>query len=266
VVSGWMARKGTATDLPKKVITRWRQSVPRLNKRTQTAHVWRELIPSAEQSVYRQAGFGARSPWGTSPSVIIVDVNVDFLGDRREPLLQAIRRYPLSCGETGWDALPRIDVLAKTARAGGHPVVYTTSQVSEGDGGSDDKFSAPRRRSLAERRAGAAISNAIAPDVGDLVLAKSAPSGFWGTELHSYLQKKTIDTVVICGCATSGCVRATVVDAFSYGYRVVVPEQCCFDRARTPHLMSFFDIEQKYGDVVNLEEACAYLTSVPPRS
>ena len=103
------------------------------------------------------------------------------------------------------------------------------------------------------------IVDEVKPLSGEVVLRKTAPSAFWGTPLAAHLNLHGIDTLIIAGEATSGCVRATVVDAASYRYRVQVIEECCFDRHETTHALNLFDMHQKYADVIPLAEALEQL-------
>ena len=103
------------------------------------------------------------------------------------------------------------------------------------------------------------ILNEVAPREDDFVVEKEKPSAFFGTPLLAYLIDLQVDTLVICGSTTSGCVRASVVDAFSYNYRVAVVEEAVFDRVEASHWISLFDMGQKYANVVELAEACTYL-------
>jgi nicotinamidase-related amidase len=99
----------------------------------------------------------------------------------------------------------------------------------------------------------------LAPQPGELVIEKSFPSGFSGTNLHAYLTRCQVDTVVVTGNSTSGCVRATVIDAVSAGFRVIVPRQCVADRVPLTHMVNLFDIDSKYGDVMDVEDVLAVL-------
>ncbi len=103
----------------------------------------------------------------------------------------------------------------------------------------------------------------IAPQAGDLLLPKKHPSAFFGTPLLSHLIDLGVDTLFVTGCSTSGCVRASVVDAFSYNFRVVVPQDCVFDRSPTSHAVNLFDMNAKYADVVPVAEGLAMLAALP---
>ena len=103
------------------------------------------------------------------------------------------------------------------------------------------------------------IVTAVAPAERDIVIHKQKPSAFLGTPLQSYLTLLQADTIVVAGCTTSGCVRATVVDAFSANYRLAVVEDACFDRSQTSHAVSLVDMHTEYSDVVHSTEALAHL-------
>lgn len=222
---------------------------------------WESLIPEAEKVVYRAAGYGKRGTWGERPALLVVDVNYNFTGDRPEPILESIKRFRNSCGEIAWQTIPKIAALLDAARARGVPVFYTTSGYREDTlgagswGQKNSRATAPSEESL---RIGNEIVKEIAPLPNEVVVRKDKPSAFFGTPMVSHLTARGVDTVIIAGTTTSGCVRASAVDAFSYNYRVVVVEDCCFDRGETPHRLNLFDLESKYADVVPSADVIAY--------
>ncbi len=228
---------------------------------------WDSFIPAADAAIYDAAGYGARSPWGARPAVLVVDVNHNFVGDRREPILDSIRRFRNSCGEAGWDAVDAIERLLESARGPGVPVFYTTQQAQTSAqlaGGWARKNSRVEDDADAERAEfGVRIPDQIAPVPGDTVLIKDKPSAFVATPLVSYLQFHHVDTVIVVGGTTSGCVRATVIDAFSYNYTVVAVEEGCFDRAEVSQAVNLFEINAKYADVAKLDDVVAYLDGLP---
>jgi nicotinamidase-related amidase len=187
-------------------------------------------------------------------------------GDKPEPLLEAIKTWPSSCGLVGWNALPHIQRLLEAARDAKIPVVHITMLSDSGmvgwfDAAHRDSIVAGRgagpndEAALARKRRAAEIMDEVKPAPGEVVLKKTAPSAFWGTPLAAHLNFHQIDTLIICGEATSGCVRASVVEAASYRYRVQVVEECVFDRHEATHAMNLFDMHQKYADVIPLSEA-----------
>jgi nicotinamidase-related amidase len=228
---------------------------------------WETLIPADEMAVYRAAGYGQRGEWGSRPALLVVDVNYNFVGDRPEPILDSITRFRNSCGEAGWQAIPRIAELLECARKTGRPVFYSTQGYRTdplGAGSWGQKNARVLADDAERQRLGAEIVKEIAPRPHEVVIRKNKPSAFFASPLVSYLVALGVDTVVIAGTTTSGCVRASAVDAFSYNYRVIVVEDCVFDRGRTAHLANLFDLNAKYADVVPRHEVMAYFERLPP--
>jgi maleamate amidohydrolase len=226
-------------------------------------HVWDGVVPEADIQVYGKAGYGGRVGPGKKPALMVVDVTTAFLGDRPEPILKSIERFPNSCGEAGWKALEEIRKLVDEAREGGIPIIYSAGAAKET--WQAGRWAEKHQRTLeSENRKLSAkehIPRQIAPRQEDFVVEKMKPSAFFGTTLASHLVSLGVDTLVVTGCATSGCVRATVTDAFSYNFRVLVVEEGTFDRGEVSHKVNLFDLNQKYADVVSTETALRYLKS-----
>ena len=148
--------------------------------------------------------------------------------------------------------------LLKAARTAGVPVIYTKVlyHPTGRDGGLFVK-KVPVLRTLVEGEPLAEIDDSIPPEPDDLVIAKNYPSCFFGTSLIGTLTAERIDTLVLIGCSTSGCVRATAIDGLQHGFRVIVPRECAGDRHEGPHDANLFDINAKYGDVVSKAEVIA---------
>jgi nicotinamidase-related amidase len=216
------------------------------------ARVWDRFL-TAQDAAHVARLPAVKQGAGIKPAVLLVDLYRDVFGDKPEALLDAIETRPMSCGMAGWDALPHIQRLLAEARALGIPVIHVTkledvpSWRRGGPAGSPDRFE---------------IIPEVAPVEGEVVLRKRAPSAFWGTPLVGLLNGLRVDTVIVAGESTSGCVRATVVDAKSYRYKVVIPEECVFDRHESAHAMNLFDMHQKYADVLALDQVIGYLESV----
>ena len=160
-----------------------------------------------------------------------------------------------------WDALPHLQAVLGAARAAGIPVIHITSRS---DLGHWRRPIDPAGRAAQPRPDGSdpfEIVPEVAPAPGEPVIRKAAPSAFWGTPLVGYLNQLRVDTVLVVGESTSGCVRATVVDAASHRFRVAVIEECVFDRHEAAHALNLFDMEQKYADVIALDDALTYLAS-----
>jgi len=153
--------------------------------------------------------------------------------------------------------------LYATARQAGIPLIYT-KVVYEPGGRNGGAFveKVPLLKTMTADNPLTEIVEELPPAPGDLVIEKQYASAFFGTNLAPTLVWMKIDTVIITGCSTSGCVRATAVDAVSHGFRVIVPEECVGDRHPDPHRSNLFDINAKYGDVVRVAEALEYLRRI----
>lgn len=228
--------------------------------------IWDDVISERDKEVYRAAGYGARGGLGSRPALLIIDVTYNFTGDRPEPILDSIRRFRNSCGEAAWRSIAAIRQLLDALRPLGVPVIYTKGRqrtLSLHAGRWLSKNSRAQEDMTDEGQRGNEIVAEIAPMPGEIVIEKDKPSAFFGTGLASYLVYLGVDTLLVTGCTTSGCVRATVVDAFSYNYRVAVVEEATFDRGEVSHKVNLFDIHSKYGDVISVADALQYARSLP---
>ena len=232
-----------------------------------TERVWDKFLTERDKAVFGAGGFGARAGFGKRPALLVIDVNRAFCGERPEPILELIKRWRTSCGEESWVALEYIKRLIEAARAKGLPVLYTTGErrPDNWDAGSWRwKSTRGEEPSRADNDLdGNEIVAMIAPAPKDIVIRKQKPSGFFGTNLASYLTLLGCDSVIVVGTTTSGCVRATVVDAFSLNYRVILAEEGCFDRSQASHAVSLCDMHAKYADVVPTAEILSYFERLP---
>jgi maleamate amidohydrolase len=237
-------------------------------RNTMSEPIWNQFLTERDQAVFAASGYGARGGFGKRPALLIIDVNWAFCGDKPEPILESIKRWRNSCGEDAWLALPYIRSLIDKCRQKGVPVIYTTGARRDDnwDGGSwlwKNARGQEDRRSRSSNLDGNEIVTPIAPGPQDIVVYKQKPSGFFGSNLASYLTLLGCDSVIVTGTTTSGCVRATVLDAFSLNYRVALAEEGCFDRSQASHAINLCDMNAKYADVVKTEEALAYLDGLP---
>jgi nicotinamidase-related amidase len=222
---------------------------------------WDSYLTERDKRIFPASGYGQRGGFGRRPAILVVDVSYAFVGDRPQPIEESVKHWPLSAGEEGWRAVEYTATLLAAARAKGVPVLYATSPTDPteyrwGLGRWSDKN--PGSSEPAGARA-AQIVEPIAPRNGEIVIVRSKPSVFFGTELASYLVDLGVDGLIVCGVTTSGCVRATVVDGFSYNFRMSVVEECTFDRGEASHWINLFDMHQKYADVVSLDEVVMFL-------
>lgn len=214
---------------------------------------WEGIVSEADLEVYRAAGFGRPSGLGKRPALLVIDVQYRTVGSTPKPILEAIKEYPTACGEVGWRAVGNITELIKVFRKKALPVLYPcVAPKSEHDSGG---FGAKAPGVLSIPAHGYEFVKQIAPQKGDLVLPKAHASAFFGTALASYLIHLGVDSLVMTGCTTSGCVRATAVDACQLTYPVLIPEECVYDRSSVSHAVNLFDLASKYADVMPLTDA-----------
>jgi maleamate amidohydrolase len=227
--------------------------------------VWDKFLTVRDREVFAAAGYGARAGLGTRPALLIVDVNYAFCGDRREPLLDSVKRWRQSGGEEAWDALPVLQRVIACAREREVPVIYTTGarRADNWDRGSWNWKNGRSGERLESNLDPDEIMPQIAPGPRDILIRKLKPSAFNGTPLLSYLTLLRCDSLIVAGTATSGCVRATATDAFSHNFRVTLVEDGCFERCEASHAVSLFDMQQKYADVVASGAVLDYLRGVP---
>jgi nicotinamidase-related amidase len=220
------------------------------------ARVWDDVIGEDEKALYRRAGYGRRAGFGERPALLLVDLYVTDVRLAERPEF----RDPAPPGaELNVEAIRR---LLAAARAGRLPVFYSTNvyRADGGDlGGWRHKNDAAIAHAVAQGGRPYPFLPAVAPGPGDWIVYKQRPSAFFGTQLITNLVDLGMDTLLVGGQTTSGCVRATVLDAFSYGFRTIVVEECTYDRGAVSHKVNLFDMHQKYADVVPLAEALAYL-------
>ena len=214
---------------------------------------WDGIIPEADLAVYRAGGFGRPTGLGKRPALLVIDVQYRTVGSAPKPILEAIQEYPTACGDIGWRAVGRIAELIAAFRTKGLPVLYPcVAPKSEHDAAG---FGAKAPGVLTIPARGYEFVREIAPQEGDLVLPKAHASAFFGTSLASHLVRLRVDSLVLAGCTTSGCVRATAVDACQLTYPVLIPEDCVYDRSSVSHAVNLFDLASKYADVMPLSDA-----------
>jgi nicotinamidase-related amidase len=203
------------------------------------------------QRVYANARMGQSFELGSRPAVLVVDFSCGFTDPE------------CTVGSDLSDEIEATNRLLAVARSRGVPVIFTTIgyDPSGRDGGIWlQKFPALIELQVGERTA--EIDPRLERREDEIVVLKKGASAFFGTNLSAILVAHGIDTVVLCGTTTSGCIRATAIDLLQYGFPALVPRECVGDRARAPHDANLFDIQAKYADVVSIDDAIAYLERV----
>jgi nicotinamidase-related amidase len=221
-------------------------------------HCWKDLMPSDMLEVYshyRRDLFA-----GPSPALLAIDLyNLAYEGGSR-PVPEVVKEFPSSCGENAWNALPPTIELFRAARRAGIPIFYSTMDMRKD--ARPSTVTATRRRSGQQSADAFEIKAEIKPEPGDIVITKQRASVFFGTPLIAHLAQLGVRSLIVCGESTSGCVRATAVDAYSYGFHVTMVEECCFDRNIVSHKANLFDLHHKYADVLSVSAVCAHLAQL----
>lgn len=225
--------------------------------------IWDQLLTEQDKKVFKKAGYGRDMPLGVNLALLVIDMTYSFTGLKPAPILDAIEIFPTACGEIGWSAVSLIKPLINVCRTKGIPVIYTVGHkrpnLSISDPWSSKRVKKTNDISADIHVKGCEIVKELEPRYDELVIAKEAPSAFFGTSLIYYLQRQKVDTLFVTGATTSGCVRGTVADAFSYGYKIAVLEDCVFDRGETTHIINLFDMQAKYCNLLTSKKAIEYI-------
>ena len=201
-----------------------------------------------DTDVYKRQQFGQKTGFGKVPALLVID----FVNGFHDPEI-------LGGGNIA-QAVQATRPLLDFCRGRKMPVIFT--RIVYAEDGSDASLwcqKVPRLASLTETAPASQVVDALAPKAGEVVLRKTQASAFFGTHLNAVLVARGVDTLIVTGCTTSGCVRASVIDAMSCNYRTVVVTDCVGDRALGPHEANLFDMGQKYSDLMTGAEVMAGL-------
>lgn len=229
--------------------------------------IWDDFLTARDQQVLQAAGYGKLSGFGKRPALFIIDVQYNFCGDSAQDILEGLHHYRTHCGKEAWDAVAHMLPLLTLARAKNIPIFYTESgrrpdlldsgvQVAKNHRGGEKTV-------IANTHATQTVAE-LAPRPQDMRISKQKPSCFFGTTFMSQLNFFDVDSLILVGCTSSGCLRATAVDAYSYNFKVIIPEECAFDRFQASHAISLFDLNCKYADVIAAQEVRDYLAQLTP--
>lgn len=207
------------------------------------------VIPQSDLEAYRKGGFGKRMGFGKKPCVLVIDMTYGFVDPKN----------PLAHGSMGYRAVDNLKPLLDSARRHDVKIVYTTglNNISNGQ-----PIGISRKVIVNQEPKENEIIEEIKPQPTDIVVPKKTLALPFGTTILTFFTRNNIDTLIVTGATTSGCVRGTVVEAASYDYFVIVPEECVADRAEVPHIVNLFDMEMKYADVLPVREVIDYFNTL----
>ena len=214
-------------------------------------HCWRDVIDDDLVEIYKS--YERELYVGERPAILAIDLYKNAYKGGNTPVIEANRVNAGSCGENAWKALPPTQKLLAAARAAGVPVIYTTRHVDTRGVNSTNRDSRNLKLDAYD------IIDEVKPEDNELVIYKERASAFFGTPLIAHLNRMGIRSLIALGESTSGCVRASVVDAYSHGFHTVVVEECTYDRSMLSHKVNLFDLHHKYADVMHVEDVLAHL-------
>jgi nicotinamidase-related amidase len=218
-------------------------------------HCWRDVITPDVLEIY--ADYRRKTYVGPRPALLAVDLyELVYRGGPRPPA-ELVRNHPSTCGEYAYAAIDPTKRLFAAARAAALPIFYSTGDVRAES--RPTLVTATKRNKPPVDPSDYVIRAEFKPQPQDVVITKQRASVFYGTPLAAHLTQLGVQTLIICGESTSGCVRATAVDAYSHGYHVVLVEECCFDRSILSHKVNLFDLHHKYCDVMHVDEVVSHL-------
>jgi len=223
-------------------------------------HCWRDVVSPDDLDVY--SAYRRKTFLGASPALLAIDLyELAYRGGAKPPV-ELFKSHPSACGRYAYEAIEPTKRLFAAARAAGLPIFYSTGDMR--DESRPDFVGATKRTKASIDPADYAIRSDFKPQKGDVVITKQRASAFYGTPLAAHLTQLGVQTLIVCGESTSGCVRASAVDAYSHGYHVVLVEECCFDRSALSHKVNLFDMHHKYADVMHVDEVVAHLAASQP--
>jgi len=213
-------------------------------------HCWQDVIPAKVLDLYKH--YKRDLYIGPRAAILAIDLYEMAYQGGPKPVEEVAKEFPSSCGINAFNAIAPTQKLFSAARMAGLPIFYTTSETRPA--GKPEAVKATNRRMTPHGPEVYNIRSEFAPQKGDTVIFKQRASGFFGTPLVAHLTQLGIDTIIIFGESTSGCVRASTVDGYSYGYHMVMAEECCYDRSEISHKVNLFDLHHKYADVMKTAE------------
>lgn len=220
-------------------------------------HCWQDVISSETLELYKH--YRRETYVGPAPALVAIDLYELAYQGGNLPVPEVSKTYPSSCGEYAHAAIPPTRKLFAAARAAAIPIFFSTSETR--DDAEIRAITATNRKGVPRDPSVYEIRADFAPQPNDVIIRKMRASAFYGTPLLAQLIRLGIRSVIMCGESTSGCVRASAVDAYSNGFHVTLVEECCFDRHLLSHKVNLFDMHHKYADVMACNDVVRHLRS-----
>lgn len=227
---------------------------------------WDDLLDEEDRTVIRQGGYGKSRGLGRRPALLVIDCQYNFIG-ADAPITEQQAQYPGGGGAGAWAAVRKIQGLTAGARANDVPVIYSRNVAKSGT--RFDQFNkkiARDRSEHVEGHVGTEIVAELAPQADDILIDKGTASIFWGTPLDTYLVSMGIDSLILTGVSTSGCVRSSLVDGMARGYSTAIVADATADRIKASYKATLLDVWMKYGDVMDAGGVLEYLEGVDARA
>ena len=218
-------------------------------------HCWKDVVSPDVLELYKH--YERDTYVGPAPALIAIDLYELAYQGGPLPVSEVAKAYPSSCGEYAHAAIPPTKKLLAAARAAGLPIFYSTGETRSNT--QPRRVVATNRRGVPHDPALFEIRADFQPQPDDVIIRKSRASAFFGTPLSAHLVQRGVQSVIMIGESTSGCLRASAVDAYSHGFHVTIAEECCYDRSLLSHQINLFDLHHKYAVVMSVEEVIAQL-------
>jgi maleamate amidohydrolase len=220
-------------------------------------HCWKDVVPDSDLKLY--AGWRRETFVGPRPALLAIDLYDLVYRGGSYPPGELNERFPNTCGIYAHRAIAPTKKLIAAARRAGIPIFFCTQDIRPNN---RPPGAVSTRRRIEVPVDGYAIYREFTVEPGDILIPKQRASIFAGTPLASHLALLGVQSLVVCGESTSGCVRASVVDGYSSGYHVTIVEECTYDRAELTHKVNLFDMHHKYADVMHVDEVLAHLDTL----
>jgi nicotinamidase-related amidase len=217
-------------------------------------YCWKDIVNDEILEIY--GAYRRKLFVGPRPAILAIDLYKKAYQGGNRPVLEVNRLHSGSCGENAWKAIEPTQKLFAAARHAGIPVIYSTRHADTAGVHSTNRQMGREVEDIY------AIKEEVAPLDGELVIYKERASAFFGTPLIAHLRRLRVESLIICGESTSGCVRASTVDAYSYGFHNVLVEECTYDRSMLSHKVNLFDLHHKYADVMHVADVIAHLDTL----